>query len=241
MILLEVRNLTKSFGGLVAVKNISFDVEKGKIVSLIGPNGSGKTTIFNLITGFLKPDSGSVKFRGEEIIGLKPHDICERGIGRTFQNTKPLSNLSVLENVLIGALKNTHKIEEAKKEALGIIELTDLTKKRNMLAKDLTVADRKRLELARALATKPILLLLDEVMAGLNPTETINMINLIKKIHANNLTILIVEHVMKAVMSLSEHIIVLNYGVKIAEGPPQEISKEHTVIEAYLGRSYNLA
>jgi len=241
MALLEVIDLVKSFGGLTAVKNVSFSVEGGKLVGLIGPNGSGKTTIFNLITGFLKPDSGSVNFNGEEITGLKPHDICERGIGRTFQIVRPLLNMTVLENIMVGAFKNAQKVQDAKRDALNILELVDMAKSKNKLAKSLTTADRKRLELAKALATKPRLLLLDEVMAGLNPTETAEMMALIKKINDTGLTILVVEHVMKAVMSLSHHMIALNYGMKIAEGPPEQIAKDEKVIEAYLGRSYRLA
>jgi branched-chain amino acid transport system permease protein len=235
----EVRSLNKHFGGLVAVRDVSFQVQKGEILGLIGPNGAGKTTIFNLITGFIPPDSGQVVFQGESITGLKlPHQVCLKHIGRTFQVVRPFKDMTVLENAMVGAFTRVQNAEEARKLALEILAFIGLAKHRDSLASSLTIADRKRLELGRALATQPELLLLDEVVAGLNPKETEEIIGIIKKISNQRITIFMIAHVMKAVMVLSHRIIVLHHGEKIAEGTPLEISRDKRVIEAYLGEEY---
>ena len=235
----EVRSLSKRFGGLVAVGNVSFEVPKGKIIGLIGPNGAGKTTIFNLITGFIPPDSGEVLFKGETITALSPpHQVCLKRIGRTFQVVKPFSGMTVLENTMVGAFAHLHNAQEARNLALEILGFIGLSKHRGLPASSLTIADRKRLELGRALATRPDLLLLDEVVAGLNPKETEEIIGIIKKISSQGITILMIAHVMKAVMALSDRVVVLHHGEKIAEGTPLEISRDKRVIEAYLGEEY---
>ena len=232
----EVKGLTKHFGGLAAVKNVDFQIRQGKILGLIGPNGAGKTTIFNLVSGFLSPDSGEVTFKGERITALKPpHKICIRRIGRTFQLVKSFNNMTVLENVMVGAFSRTRERRKVEQRAREMIDFVGLSKCRDILAANLTIADRKRLELCRALATEPELLLLDEVVAGLNPKETEEIIKLIRKISQQGVTLFVIEHVMKAIMSLSDRIIVLNYGEKIAEGAPMEISKNRKVIDVYLG------
>ncbi len=237
--LFEVRSLSKRFGGLVAVGNVSFEIPKGKIIGLIGPNGAGKTTIFNLITGFIPPDSGEVRFKGETITALSPpHQVCLKRIGRTFQVVKPFRGMTVLENTMVGAFAHLRGAEEARNLALEILGFIGLSKHQNSPASSLTIADRKRLELARALATRPDLLLLDEVVAGLNPKETEEIIGIIKKISNQGITILMIAHVMKAVMALSDRVIVLHHGEKIAEGTPLEISRDKRVIEAYLGEEY---
>ena len=206
---------------------------------MIGPNGAGKTTIFNLVTGFIPPDSGEVEFQGETITGLRPpHQICLKHIGRTFQVVKPFKDMTVLENTMVGAFARLQNAREARKQALEILAFIGLSKHRNSLASSLTIADRKRLELGRALATQPDLLLLDEVVAGLNPKETEEIIGIIKKISNQGITIFMIAHVMKAVMALSHRVVVLHHGEKIAEGTPLEISRDKRVIEAYLGEEY---
>jgi len=235
----QVQSLNKRFGGLVAVRDVSFWVRRGEILGLLGPNGAGKTTIFNLITGFLPPDSGKVEFKGERITGLKPpHQVCLKHIGRTFQLVKPFKDMSVLENVMVGAFAQFKKAKETQQEAMKILDFIGLSRHSDSLASSLTTADRKRLELGRALATQPELLLLDEVVAGLNPRETEEIIGIIKAISNRGITLLMIEHVMKAVMTLSHRIIVLHHGEKIAEGIPAEISKDKRVIDAYLGEEY---
>ncbi len=238
-VLFETRGLSKRFGGLHAVRNLSFHLNRGEILGLIGPNGAGKTTVFNLVSGFYAPDSGETQFSGENISGLAPpHKICRKGIGRTFQIVKPFNNMSVLENVMVGVFCHTRDSQKARSEALKIIDFVGLSKYGMVGASSLTIADRKRLELARALATKPDLLLLDEVVAGLTPKETNELISIIQAIAAQGVTILMIEHVMKAVMTLSDRIIVIHHGEKIAEGTPSEVGENKVVIDAYLGKKY---
>ena len=236
--MLEVKSLTKYFGGLAAVRDLSFKVEKGQIFGLIGPNGAGKTTVFNMINGFYPPTSGAVLYKGESIAGLKPNVVCKKGIARTFQVVKPLSRMTVLENVMASAFCRVNSIEEARQEALKTLEFCGLTHRKDYLAKSLTIGNRKRLEITRAMATRPEVLLLDETAAGLNPTELDQAIALIRKIRDQGVTILIVEHIMKVIMSISDRIHAINYGQTITEGTPQEVANNKAVIEAYLGEAY---
>jgi branched-chain amino acid transport system ATP-binding protein len=233
--MLEVRGISKSFGGLKAVSDATLSVPKGKIVSLIGPNGAGKTTLFTLISGFLKPDEGEVIFNGKDITGLPPHKICRLGIVRTFQVVQPFASLSVRENIAVGAHTRIANRKAALAKADGIAELVGMKPMLEQSAGDLTIAGRKRLELARALATEPSLLLLDEVMAGLNATEIAELVQVIRAIRDTGVTIFLIEHVMQAVMSLSDYTYVLNQGVMIAEGEPKQVTSSPDVIEAYLG------
>jgi len=241
-IILEGKKVTKYFGGLAAVKNVDFHLKKGEILGLIGPNGAGKTTLFNCICGIYKPTSGSVILKGEDITGLKPHQICTKGIGRTFQVVMPFTNMTALENVMVSVFAGKSGIkdmEEARREATKWLEFVGIAEKKDFLARSLTLADRKALEMARALATWPEMLLLDEVVAGLNPTETAETMERINKVRDElGITILMVEHVMKAVMGVSERIMVLHHGEKIVEGTPREIAEDKKVIEAYLGEKY---
>jgi len=235
---LELKKVSKNFGGLKAVNQVSFSLEEGEILGIIGPNGAGKTTLFNTLTGFYKPDEGEVWFEGEKLIDLKPHQICQRGMVRTFQLVKPFLQLTVLDNVIVAALNRTKMIREAQEKAQEIVEFVGLGEKKDTLGTGLTLPHRKRLELARALATGPKLLLLDEVMAGLTPTEVDELIRLLKQVNQKGITILLIEHVMRGLMALSKRVVVLNYGEKIAEGVPGEIVKDRQVIEAYLGEEF---
>jgi branched-chain amino acid transport system ATP-binding protein len=236
--LLEVRGIGKRFGGLHAVRDLSFDMARGEVLGLIGPNGAGKTTVFHLLSGFLAPDGGDVRFDGRSLAGLKPHAICRLGLARTFQIVRPFPHLSVWENVRVGALARRPQMAEARRRAEAVIDEVGLGAKADQPAGGLTLAERKRLELARALATEPTLLLLDEVMAGLNPTEIEAIVGLIQRVHASGISILLIEHNMRAVMSLSHRIVVLSFGEKIVEGPPAAIANHPRVIEAYLGEEY---
>jgi branched-chain amino acid transport system ATP-binding protein len=236
--LLEVEGLSKQFGGLQAVKDLSFTVGEGEIVALIGPNGAGKTTAFALISGFLRPDAGQVRFRDRSIVGCTPHEVCVLGIARTFQIVRPFPRLTVLRNVTVGALARHPGLPAAEARARDALEEVGLAAKSDQPASGLTLADRKRLELARALATEPTLLLLDEVMAGLNATETERFVELIRVINRRGVTILLIEHVMRAVMTLSQRVIVLNGGQMIVQGPPATVANDPGVVEAYLGEEY---
>ncbi len=233
--MLEVRELSKSFGGLKAVDQASLDVRQGEIVGLIGPNGAGKTTLFAAIAGFHKPDAGRVAFNGQNITGLAPHRICSAGMVRTFQITQPFAKISVRENIMVGAYLHTADRKVAEHEAEAVAGMVGMAGQLDQKGADLTVAGRKRLELARALATGPRLLLLDEVMAGLNPTEITEIVQVIRDIRDSGITILLIEHVMQAVTSLAERVYVLNQGRMIAEGTPAAIADNPQVVEAYLG------
>ena len=234
--MLEVSGISKSFGGLQAVSEASLKVSEGSIVSLIGPNGAGKTTLFAIISGFLKADSGTVNLYGDALGGLKPFQVCQMGMVRTFQITQPFAKLSILENIMIGAYARIQNPEDAAQEAYKVAERVGIRVPLESSAADLNVAGRKRLELARALATQPKILLLDEVMAGLNPTEVKEILKVIREIRNSGITIFLIEHVMQAVMSLSDYTYVLNNGRLIASGTPKQVAADPQVIEAYLGQ-----
>jgi branched-chain amino acid transport system ATP-binding protein len=233
--LLQLENVSRRFGGLMAVDGVSFSLEKGEILGLIGPNGAGKTTLFNLINGYFPTSSGTIRFRGDRIDGLKPHVVCQRGLARTFQVVKPLARLSVLENVMASAFCRTNDRDEARRIAMDATAFAEMDGWRDRIAGSLPLGMRKRLEMARALATKPELLLLDENFAGLNPSEVEKTIEIVRKIHASGVTILIIEHNMRVIMAISQRLICINYGEKIAEGTPREVADDQRVIDAYLG------
>lgn len=239
MVILEVNEVAKNFGGVRALWNISLKIEGERIYGLIGPNGSGKSTLFKVIMGIIKPDAGKITFKGENITGLAPHKICRKGVACTFQLVRVFPNLTVYDNVRVGVVGSSRILTE--KIAVKVNELlnfVDLSEKKNVLAMNLTLAEQRRLDLARALATSPQLLLLDELMAGLNPTEVANTLKLIKEINKNGICIIMIEHVMKAIMNVSEWIFVLNMGEKIAEGKPAEVVQNEEVVKAYLGEKW---
>lgn len=238
-VLLQVENVTKSFGGVLALKGLSFSINQGEILGLIGPNGAGKTTAFNLIAGVYKPDSGVITFDGKKISGLRSHKVAQAGISRTFQTVKPFARMSVLENVAVGGLfgrDHVLSVSRAEQEAMGILSYASLDSKAHLSAGSLTLAEQRRLELARAIAAKPKLLMLDEVMAGLNHSEILTTLELLRKLKSEKgITLLIIEHVMKAIVQLCDRILVMDYGEKIAEGIPSQVMKEAAVITAYMG------
>ncbi len=235
--ILQVEGITKSFGGLQALTQVTFDLPEGQILGLIGPNGAGKTTLFNIINGVYAPDEGRIRFYGEDVTGKKPYTLAKLGLARTHQIVRPLNELTVLENVMVGACfgREDQGLGKAAKIAGEVLEFVGLNTHTDQLASSLNVAQKKRLEMARALASRPYLLLLDEVLAGLNPSEIDGMVQTVLKIRDQGITIVMIEHVMKAVMGVSDRIIVLDYGQQIAEGTPQEIANNERVIEAYLG------
>jgi len=239
--ILALDRVTKRFGGLTAVSGVSFRVEAREILGIIGPNGAGKTTLFNVISGYYRPESGRIHFAGHDVTGQPPHAICRLGLTRTFQLVKPFGNLSVIDNVMIGALTRLPTVSAARLDAERVVETCGLAAHAAGHARTLPIGLRKRLEVARALATRPRLLLLDEVMAGLNPTELAGMIELIRRLHADGLTLIVIEHIMAAMMRLAQRIVVLHHGETIAEGAPAAITQDRRVVDAYLGEEFVLA
>ena len=239
--MLRLEGVTKRFGGLTAVREVTLDVGAGDLLGIIGPNGAGKTTLFNVIAGYYRPEAGRVLFEDRDITGQPPHVICRSGLTRTFQIVKPFGNLSVLDNVMIGSLTKVTSLRAARADAERVVETCGLAAYATARAKALPIGLRKRLEVARALATRPRLLLLDEVMAGLNPTELVAMVDLIRGLHADGLTLVVIEHIMAAMMRLAQRIAVLHHGELIAEGPPAQVASDRRVIDAYLGEEFVLA
>ena len=239
--ILELSGVTKRFGGLTAVSDVSFTVPAGELLGIIGPNGAGKTTLFNVISGYYRPEAGRIVFAGRDVTGLAPHEICRLGLTRTFQLVKPFGNLSVIDNVMIGALTRLPTVSSARLEAERVVEACGLASHAGSHARALPIGLRKRLEVARALATRPRLILLDEVMAGLNPTELGAMIELIRRLHGDGLTVMVIEHIMAAMMRLARRIVVLHHGETIAAGAPAEITQDRRVVDAYLGEEFVLA
>jgi len=238
---LTLESVTKRFGGLTAVRAVSLEVRRGDLLGIIGPNGAGKTTLFNVIAGYYRPEEGRIVFEGRDVTGLPAHAISRLGLTRTFQIVKPFGNLSVADNVMIGALTRLPRVRDARVEAERVIALCGLGPHAVARARALPIGLRKRLEVARALATRPRLLLLDEVMAGLNPSELTGIIDLVRRVHAEGVTLIVIEHVMAAMMRLAQRIVMLHHGEKIAEGTPAEIAHDRRVIDAYLGDEFNLA
>jgi branched-chain amino acid transport system ATP-binding protein len=239
--LLALERVTKRFGGLTAVREVSLQVQPGDLLGIIGPNGAGKTTLFNVIAGYYPPEEGRVTFAGHDVTGRPAHVIAGLGLTRTFQIVKPFGNLSVVDNVMIGALTRLPSLRVARAEAERVIAVCGLGPHAGARARALPLALRKRLEVARALATRPRLLLLDEVMAGLNPTELAGMVELVRRLHADGLTLIVIEHIMAAMMRLAQRIVMLHHGEKLAEGTPAEVTRDRRVIDAYLGEEFVLA
>ena len=239
--MLVLEDVTKRFGGLTAVRRVTLEVPAGTLLGIIGPNGAGKTTLFNVVGGYYRPEEGRILFEGRDITGLPPHAVCRLGLTRTFQIVKPFGNLSVLDNVMIGSLTRLTRVRDARLDAERVIEMCGLAPYTAARAKALPIGLRKRLEVARALATRPRLLLLDEVMAGLNPTELAGMVELIRRLHADGLTLIVIEHIMAAMMRLAQRIVVLHHGEAIAEGAPAAITQDRRVVDAYLGEEFVLA
>lgn len=239
--MLRLEGVTKRFGGLTAVRAVSLEVAAGELVGIIGPNGAGKTTLFNVVAGYYRPDEGRVRLDGRDITGLAPHAICRLGLTRTFQLVKPFGNLSVLDNVTIGALTRLRNLRAARADAERVLETCGLAPYATARARALPIGLRKRLEVARALATRPRVLLLDEVMAGLNPAELAAMVELVRRVHAEGVTLLVIEHVMAAMMRLARRIVVLHHGELIADGPPAAVAADRRVVDAYLGEEFSLA
>ncbi|CCH50204.1 ABC transporter ATP-binding protein [Pseudodesulfovibrio piezophilus] len=238
MSLLEIKGLTKQFGGLVAVNDLSLSIDKGQILGLIGPNGAGKSTAFNCVAGVYAPTQGQIIFDGEDVTGQNPWDLCKKGMGRTFQIVKPFASQTVLENVMVGAFATTDNRDKAETRAADVLDMLGMGDKKDLKPGALTIADRKCLEIAKALATNPKLLLLDEVMAGLRPTEVDEVIQIIQKLKSKGMTIFVIEHIMRAIMALSDEIVVIQFGKKICQGEPEMVARDKNVIKAYLGEDY---
>ena len=238
MKILEVKDMVMKFGGLTAVDNLSLSIGQGEILGLIGPNGAGKSTAFNCIAGVYPPTKGRILFNGQQTNREKPWDLCKKGLARTFQIVKPFATKTVLYNVMVGAFATTNRTEEAEEKALNVLRTLNFEDKKDVKSGNLTIADRKRLEIARALATNPKLLLLDEVMAGLRPSEVDSVVEMIQQLRKTGITIFVIEHIMRAVMALSDRIVVIQFGKKIAEGTPEEVASNENVIKAYLGDDY---